>query len=108
MSFIEFGPRRVAWSLWGVFLAMAWTTAVTAEIRHLVIGQGGVPWADIAQEIAALEDTTAPNSLQPRRFLPEENILYGGTGDLGQIINILGFTWTTRKSGQGTPGSSST
>ena len=104
MSFIEFGHRRVAWGLWGVFLAMAWTTAATAEVRHLVIGQGGVPWADVAQEIAALEDTTAHGSLQPRRFLPEENILHGRIGDLGQIINILGFTWTTRKSGQGTPG----
>ena len=104
MSFIEFGRRRITWGLWGVFLAMAWTTAVTAEVRHLVIGQGGVPWSDIAQEIAALEDTTAHGSLQPRRFLPEENILHGGIGDLGQIVNLLGFTWTTRKSGQGTPG----
>ena len=104
MSFIEFGRRRITWGLWGVFLAMAWTTAVTAEVRHLVIGQGGVPWSDIAQEIAALEDTTAHGSLQPRRFLPEENILHGGIGALGQIVNLLGFTWTTRKSGQGTPG----
>ena len=104
MSLIEFGPRLAAWGLWGAFLAMAWPTAATAEIRHLVIGQGGTPWADVAQEIAALEDTTALGSLQPRRFRPEENILHGGTGDLGQIINLLGFTWTTRKSGQGTPG----
>ena len=96
--------RGGTWLLGGIFLFLVWTAPSQAEVRHMVLGQGGTPWLEVAQEVAALEDTTAAGSLQPRRYLPEENILHGGVGGLGQIVNLLGFTWTTRKSGQGTSG----
>ena len=69
----------------GVVLALA--SAGRSQVERLVIGRGGISWGEIAEEIAALEDTTAAGSLQPREFLPWENVLVGPRGESGQLIS---------------------
>jgi hypothetical protein len=88
----------------GLAAVVLFASAGRAEVKKLVIGKGGIPWGDLAEEIAALEDTTTPGSLQPREFHPWENVLLGPRGDKGQYTNLLGFPWSVEKTGKGTPG----
>lgn len=84
----------------GLVLVMA--SAGHSQVERLVIGQGGIPWGEVAEEVAALEDTTAAGSLQPREFLPWENVLVGPRGDGGQYRNLLNLNWAVAKTGKGT------
>jgi hypothetical protein len=83
-------------------LLLMFSVAGRAEVKRLVIGRGGVSWGKVAEEIAALEDTTVSGSLQPREFHPWENVLLGPRGDKGQYRNLLGFDWAVDKAGKGT------
>jgi hypothetical protein len=94
--------RRIGIQLGVALVLVALHAAVTeAEVQRLVIGQGGVPWREVAEEIAALEDTTVAGSLQPREFFPHENVLLGPRGSLGQYTNLLELPWVNTRTGLG-------
>ena len=72
-----------------------------AQVQSLILGRGGVPWLDVAQRIIALEDTTHPGALQPRRIDPNQNFMVGPRNERGDFTNALGYAWAFNKVGRG-------
>ena len=72
-----------------------------AQVQSLILGRGGVPWLDVAQRIIALEDTTHPGALQPRRIDPNQNFMVGPRNERGDFTYALGYAWAFNKVGRG-------
>lgn len=79
-------------------LLIFWTSA-EAEVKHLVIGGEGNPWADVVEQWIALDDTSYAHrgAIQPREMRPEENILRSAEAETGEQINIFGYPWSVYK-----------
>lgn len=70
---------------------LALPIAGTAEVRTLVIGEGGVDWAESIEQTLGLD--LASDGLQPVELDPSVNINVGPLTESGQFTNIFGGVW---------------
>ena len=66
---------------------------VRAQVEHLVIGEGGLDWLEVSDNMVGLDATTVPGSLQPFELNPEVNVAIGEKTESGQFTNIFGHVW---------------
>ena len=72
---------------------LALPIAGTAEVRTLVIGEGGVDWAESIEQTLGLDRGLAADGLQPVELDPSVNINVGPLTESGQFTNIFGGVW---------------
>jgi len=65
----------------------------SAEVRHLVIGKGGLDWRESSQDLLGLVDSAIVGSLQPFELDPRVNVAVGPRTESGQFTNIFGHVW---------------
>ncbi|MCK4591495.1 MAG: hypothetical protein KAT86_07045, partial [Candidatus Latescibacteria bacterium] len=87
--------RRISLWLISSLLVLTIPVRTSAQTETLVIGGKGTPWGQVVEEWVALDDTTAPGTIQTRELKPWENIVGKNK------INIFGFKWHI---GKGEPG----
>ncbi|MEE2659917.1 MAG: gliding motility-associated C-terminal domain-containing protein [Candidatus Latescibacterota bacterium] len=64
-----------------------------AQVQHLVIGQGGLPWVETSDDMLGLDANGVEGSLQPFELDPSVNIAVGEGTEAGQFTNIFGLIW---------------
>ena len=72
-------------------LVLPWGSS--AEVRHLVIGRGGLDWRQSSDDLLGLVDAAFVGSLQPFELDPKVNIAVGPPTESGQFTNIFGHVW---------------
>ena len=72
---------------------LALPIAGTAEVRTLVIGEGGVDWVESIEQTLGLDRGLAADGLQPVELDPSVNINVGPLTESGQFTNIFGGVW---------------
>ena len=66
---------------------------VRAQIEHLVIGEGGLDWLEVSDNMVGLDATAVPGSLQPFELNPEVNVAIGEKTESGQFTTLFGHVW---------------
>ncbi len=66
---------------------------VFAQVKHLVIGEGGLDWLEVSDNMVGLDATAVPGNLQPFEVDPEVNLAVGPLTETDQFTNFLGHVW---------------
>jgi hypothetical protein len=66
---------------------------VPAQIEHLVIGEGGLDWLEVSDNMVGLDATAVAGNLQPFEVNPEVNLAVGELTETDQFTNFLGHVW---------------
>ncbi|MDP6019325.1 MAG: hypothetical protein QGI32_24765 [Candidatus Latescibacteria bacterium] len=74
------------------FCLLVLPAASTAQVSHLVIGQGGLDWRGSAVGTVGI-DTSVTASLQPFELDPAANIAVGPVTEGGAFTTVFGHRW---------------
>ncbi|HCL29951.1 MAG TPA: hypothetical protein DIC52_16110 [Candidatus Latescibacteria bacterium] len=66
---------------------------VGAQIEHLVVGEGGLDWLEMADNMVGLDAAAVAGNLQPFEVNPETNLAVGELTETDQFTNFLGHVW---------------
>ena len=66
---------------------------VGAQIEHLVVGEGGRDWLEMADNMVGLDAAAVADNLQPFEVNPETNLAVGELTETDQFTNFLGHVW---------------